>query len=78
MSTNTLTYSPSGGATAAQADTPARKPIWRRLFDALMTAQQRRAEREIIAVLARHGGLLSDDAEREIMHRLSGGRRSSV
>ena len=77
MSTNTLTYSHSGAATV-DAGAPARKPFWRRLFDAMVAAQQRRAEREIAAVLARRGGLLSDDAEREIMHRLSGGRRSSV
>jgi hypothetical protein len=77
MSTNTLTYSHSEAATA-QADTPARKSIWRRLFDAMIASQQRRAEREIAHYLASRGGILNDETEREIMQRLSGGRPRSV
>jgi hypothetical protein len=42
------------------------------MFDALVETQQRRAEREIARYLATHGGLLTDDAEREIMRRLAG------
>jgi hypothetical protein len=74
---STLTYANRGAASAAPADArPARKPIWRRMFDALIESQQRRAEREIARYLASHGGLINDDMEREMMRRLIGnGRR---
>jgi hypothetical protein len=54
---------------------PARKLFWRRLFDAIIESRQRRADREIARYLATRGHLLTDDAEREIMRRLAGGRR---
>jgi hypothetical protein len=47
-----------------------RKGLWRRILDAVIASQQRRAEREIAHYLQRHGGVLTDDREREIMHRL--------
>ena len=75
---STLTYANRDTATVAAPahDAPARKPIWRRMFDALVETQQRRAEREIARYLATHGGLLTDDMEREMMRRLTGsGRR---
>jgi len=43
-----------------------------------MRSRQRRAEREIAAYLSRHGGLLTDDMEREIMLRLEGRRRGML
>ena len=56
----------------------AKKGVWRRVFDAMIASQQRRAEREISSYLASHGGLFTDDTEREIMRRLSGNSRRSV
>jgi hypothetical protein len=72
---STLTYTTPDHAPAADAK-PARRPFWSRVFDALIAAQQRRADREIARYLATHGHLLSDDAEREIMRRLAGGGRA--
>ena len=46
-------------------------PGWlRRLFTHLMTARQRRADREIARFLAQNGFRLTDAAEREMMQRL--------
>jgi hypothetical protein len=74
-----LTYTDSGYA-ARGAGTGRVKPTapWRRAYAAIMRSQQRRAEREIAAYLGSHGGLLTDDMEREIMHRLQGRHRSSL
>ena len=72
---STLTYAKRDLAPAAPAhETPARKPFWRRLFDALVASQQRRAEREVAHYLATRGDLLTDETEREIMRRLAGRR----
>jgi hypothetical protein len=75
---STLAYShDSVVAPAAKvAELNERKPFWRRAFDAIIASQQRRAEREIGMYLARHGGVFTDDTEREIMQRFAGGRRS--
>lgn len=46
-------------------------PGWlRRLLTHLMTARQRRADREIARFLAQNGFRLTDAAEREMMQRL--------
>jgi hypothetical protein len=77
---STLTYShdslavPAAEAAAASAQ---HKPIWRRIYDAMVASQQRRAEREIAMYLASHGGLFTDDMEREMMRRLSGSANRS-
>ena len=42
--------------------------LWRRWLDAMLTAQQRRADREIARYLATRGGI-TDDIEREIERR---------
>ena len=55
-----------------------RKPFWRRLYDSMVAAQQQRAEREIAAYLSHHGGLFTDETEREIMRRMSGNAQRSV
>ena len=71
---STLTYSHdaiAAPAAEAAAQTP-RKTIWRRVCDAMIASQQRRAEREIASYLSSHGGLFTDDMEREIMRRVSG------
>ena len=81
---STLTYSRSTLADATtpeagtETGTPLRKSFWRRVYEGVMTSQQRRADREIAAFVGRHGGMLTDDVEREIMQRLSGGSRRSV
>jgi hypothetical protein len=71
---STLTYTETEYAVGAPVAT--RKGLWRRAYDAIMRSQQRRAEQEIARYVARHGGLFTDDMEREIMHRLEGRRRS--
>jgi hypothetical protein len=75
MSTLTYTHDILG---APAAETSARKSTWRRIIDAISAAQQRRADREIALYLASHGGLFTDDMEREIMRRLSGNSRRAV
>lgn len=76
---STLTYShgdmpvADGTSEAAAVEQPG---FWRRAFDRMVAAQQRRAEREIAAYLKSHGGLLTDDMEREIGERLSGRQRT--
>ncbi len=68
---STLTYTDEAHAPAVPADAkPARKSFWRRVLDRIAETQQRRADREIARYLASHGHLLSDSAEREVMHRL--------
>ena len=75
---STLTYSRShlADAAASAAETPERQGFWRRVYESLLASQQRRADREIAAYIERHGGLLTDDVERQIMHRLAGAGRS--
>jgi len=67
---STLTYSHSRLAGAAEK--PERIGFWRRVYEALQASRQRRADLEIAAYIDRHGGLLTDDMERQIMQRLSG------
>lgn len=54
---------------------PARKPFWRAFLDSIAASRQRRAEREVAAYIARHGGQLTDQMEREIMCHLNGQSR---
>ena len=76
---STLTYPNSAyGAGEAAQPSAERKPVWRRIYEAIVRAQERRAEREIAAYLASHGGLLTDDMERQIMSRLQGRHGSSL
>jgi hypothetical protein len=74
---STLTYTHRDMAPAGQAEAAPRRGFWSRVFDAISRAQERRAEREIARFLANHGGLLTDDMERELMQRLTGqGKRT--
>jgi hypothetical protein len=74
---STLTYTHSDLAPAAEAArTPARKPLWRRAYERMVAAQMRRAEREIASYIEHRGGILTDETEREIMRRMSGGTGS--
>ena len=54
----------------------AHKSVWRRFYDAIVVGQQRRADREIARFLETHGGLLTDDMERQIMANMS--RRTTI
>lgn len=45
---------------------PARPGFWRRAYNAMVAAQQRRAEQEIGFYIEQHGGRLTDYLEREI------------
>jgi len=69
---STLTYTHRDMAPAGQVEAAPRRGFWSRVFDAISQTQQRRAEREIARFLANHGGLLTDDMERELMQRLTG------
>jgi hypothetical protein len=76
---STLTYTHDTlGAPAAETVPSVRKSTWRRIIDAISVAQQRRADREIALYLANHGGVFTDDMEREVMRRLSGNSRRAV
>ena len=75
---STLTYPNREYAGREAAPASPRQPFWRRVYDAIMRSQQRRAERDIAAYLRSHGGLLTDDMEREIMRRLEGRRRGTL
>ena len=77
MSTTTFQNQQFATTDVAEA-TPQRKPLWRRAFDALVESQQRRADREIGRFVANHGGLMTDDMERQIMEHLSRRSRPSV
>jgi hypothetical protein len=72
MSTTTVS------AHYAPAEAAPRKSIWTRVFEALVSAQQRRADREIARFLESHGGLLTDDMERQIMDSLSRRNRRAI
>jgi hypothetical protein len=75
---STITYSDRHAAEAAPVEQPERRGFWRRVYEGIMANQQRRADREIARYIERHGGLLTDDMERQIMHRLAGGGRGLV
>ena len=75
---STLAYTNSDYAVREAAPASPRQPFWRRVYDAIMRSQQRRAERDIAAYLRGHGGLLTDAMEREIMRRLEGRRPGTL
>jgi hypothetical protein len=52
-----------------------RRSLWQRLFDAMVTARQAQAEREIAHYLERIGGKFTDGIEREIEMRFLDLRR---
>ena len=51
--------------------TSAHRGIFRRMFDGMLEARQRKADRDIAAYIARSGGRLTDSIERELMERVS-------
>jgi hypothetical protein len=72
MSTLTYTNGDIAAAGAAEAK-PVRRSILARIYNAIIEAQTRRAEREIARYLSSQGAL-TDEVEREIMRRISGDR----
>jgi hypothetical protein len=47
-----------------------RAGVLRRIFDAIIEPRQKQADRDIVRFLARSGGRLTDDIEREMTQRL--------
>ncbi|MBO0764737.1 MAG: hypothetical protein J2P50_09130 [Hyphomicrobiaceae bacterium] len=71
---STLTYARHDAVRAEEAKAkPAHKRLLARLYDAIVMSRQEHAEREIARYVANRGPL-TDEMEREIMRRLSGGR----
>jgi hypothetical protein len=75
MSTVTDFYAAPGAAANTETHDSPRKPFWRKIFDRMVAAQRWSAERDIEAFVSKHGGLLTDEIEREMERRLFGGRR---
>ena len=76
---STLTYTDSSFVPAApETEKIAGKSLWRRFVDTLIETQQRRADREIARFIASHGGLFTDDVERQLMQRLTNSGRKVV
>ena len=67
---STIAYSSPALAVEAPSKTPA-KSFWQKIYERVVAAQQLRAERSVANYLASHGGLITDDLEREIMARMS-------
>jgi hypothetical protein len=67
MSTTTYSDSAVTGTQPAEG----KRHFWRRFADAFVAAQQRRAERDVARFIATHGGLFTDEMEREIMRKLN-------
>ncbi len=64
-------FAPYVGDQAAATREAARKAgVLRRLLDAVFQSRQRQADQEIARFIARSGGRLTDDLERQIMQRL--------
>ena len=75
-----MAYVPAGIASRELAHPTASAPargrgLWRRIFEAIVAARQRDAEREIALYLERTGGKFTDDVEREIESRFLSNRR---
>jgi hypothetical protein len=76
---STLTYTNETFAPAApETEKTPRKSFWRRFGNALIESQQRRADREIARFVASHGGLMTDEMERELMRRVTRSDRRAL
>ena len=56
---------------AAVGSAEAPKSFWHKIYERMAHGQQVRAEKAVASYLASHGGLLTDDMEREIMAKFS-------
>jgi hypothetical protein len=63
-------------AIPASASSRPRRGFWRRLYNTIIMARRRQADREIERYLRSIGGTLTDHAEREIERRYLDGRPS--
>jgi hypothetical protein len=59
-----------GKASTKRDDVTTKAGVLQRIFDAILGSRQRQADREIASFIARRGGHITDDLEREIMRRL--------
>lgn len=67
-----LTFDTARALPAARSTThPAKLGLLRRIYDAIIEARQRQAEREVTRFLATHEKF-TDQLEREMMRRLAG------
>jgi hypothetical protein len=55
---------------------PNKNGLLRRIFNAFMESRQRQVDRDIARFIARSGGRLTDDMERQMMQRLLTGSRN--
>jgi len=75
-----MTYAPRPNEFVPYYDVPAahrapqRAGLWRRLAGAIFESRQRRAELEAERFIARSGGRLTDEIERQITERLITGK----
>ena len=60
----------TGLLTLRRSPAAVRPGIWRRMFDAVWYAQQRRAMRDIDRLVAGRAGMINDSLEREIERRM--------
>jgi hypothetical protein len=60
-----------GAKAATTGDAVANKGgVLRRIFDAIFESRQKQVDRDIAAFIARRGGRITDDLEREMTRRL--------
>lgn len=64
----------ASAAIAGNSGIQQRPGIFARLLASMMEARQRRADSEIAELLARRGGIMTDELEREISRTLYGSR----
>ena len=65
-----LAFYVGDGAPAKHAAVAKKAGVLRRIFDAIFESRQRQADREIARFLARSGGRLTDDIERQMTQHL--------
>lgn len=67
---STIAYSNSAIAVEATSKAPT-KSFLAKLYERFVASQQLRAEKTVASYLASHGGMITDDLEREIMARMN-------
>lgn len=58
------------GAAEQVKETDVKPGLWRRIFNAMIDARQRQADRQIAYYLRQSGGRLTDDIERKVARDL--------
>lgn len=72
------TVSASRDAALTKTSQPPKRGLFRKILDAVIATQRRRAEYEIARYLRARGGTFNDDAEREIESRFLLPRRDNA